>query len=225
MKLALALALALFATGCVRSEDPGEPTVFAATSLKPALEGHEDARYSFAGSDQLVAQVRSGSKPDVIATASAVMLRELHAEGRVEAPVEFAYNRLVVAVPRDGRVKGFADLGDRGVRIAVGTRGVPVGSYARAVLTPRMERNIASEEPNSAAVLARVRSGAVDAAIVYRTDIGDLRALAVPVPLRPAYAVAVVSGTERAREFVRWLTGRGGREALQRAGFELPPGQ
>ena len=75
----------------------------AAASLKKALTAYDsDASFSFAGSDELAAQIRQGVKPDVFASANTKLPDELYAEGLVEKPVVFAGNRLVLAVPADG---------------------------------------------------------------------------------------------------------------------------
>ena len=61
--------------------------------------------------------------------------RAAPAASRRRAPVVFAANRLVVAVPADGAtVRSLGDLGNAGVRIAAGSASVPVGSYTREVL-------------------------------------------------------------------------------------------
>ena len=54
---------------------------------------------SFAGSDELAAQIRAGAKPDVFAAANTKLPDELFAEGLVERPRVFAANKLVLAVP------------------------------------------------------------------------------------------------------------------------------
>jgi molybdate transport system substrate-binding protein len=239
--VAVALAVVGLAAGCSGDDDTPELTVSAATSLKAAFTGYgggfdrADVRLSFAGSDQLAAQIRGGARPDVFAAAGGELLRELAEEGLVEGRVEFAYNRLVVAVPRDGTVRRFADLARPGVRISIGTRSVPVGAYARraldrlpAGLRVRIEANIASEEPDAATVIGRVRAGAVDAAFAYRSDVRAVQELAevgVPGRVRPAYAAAVVAGSrnaEEARAFVLGLRSARAREILARAGLELP---
>ena len=55
-RLIVALALALATAGCGTSDGPGV-TVAAAASLTEALEALGGATFSFAGSQQLVAQV------------------------------------------------------------------------------------------------------------------------------------------------------------------------
>jgi molybdate transport system substrate-binding protein len=227
-RLAAIAALVALVAGCGGDE---RITVSAASSLKPALttygEDFEGARFSFAGSDQLAAQIRAGARPDVFVAASAVLMQDLFEERLVEEPVTVAYNRLVVAVEEDSDIRSLEQLGDDGVKVAIGTRSVPIGSYARAGLRQlpaglraRIEDNIASEEPDASALVGRVHSGAVDAAIVYRTDVlavPELRAVDMAVPVRPAYAAAVVRGRDD-HGFVDGL-----REALRRAGFEVPP--
>src|SRR3954462_644730 len=126
-------------------------TVSAATSLKTAMTAYagdfEDAtvRASFAGSDELAAQIRQGVKPDVFASANTKLPDQLYKEGLVEKPRVFAANQLVLAVPADGTVTTLEDLAKPGTKIAMGSETVPVGSYTRKViakLAPGMRSRI-----------------------------------------------------------------------------------
>jgi molybdate transport system substrate-binding protein len=235
----LVAAVAMLAAGgCGGGGDP-RLTVLAATSLKQAFTGYAGAydgaavRLSFGGSDQLAAQIRAGARPGVLAAADEELPAALHREGLVEEPVRFARNRLVVAVPAGGgRVREFADLAEPGVRIAAGAPAVPVGAYARRAMRAlpasqgaAIERNVASEEPDVAAVVGRVRSATVDAGFTYLTDVAPagLRAIELPVKVEATYAAAVVRGSgheAEARRFVRGLAGGRGRAALDEAGFQ-----
>ena len=214
MRLAAAVLAAAALAGCGAGDE--RLTVSAATSLKEPLTDYagEDVNLAFGGSDQLAAQIRAGARPDVFVSADEGLPAALHREGLVEPPVRVGRNRVVVAVPEGGRVRRFADLARPGIRIAAGSPSVPVGAYARRALPDAAERNIVSQEPDAGAVVARVRSGAVDAGLVYATDVGELRAIEPPEPVRAVYAAAVVTRSERARAFVRGLP-----EALARAGF------
>lgn len=220
--------------------------VSAAASLKTAFENYgasfkdADASFSFAGSDELAAQIRKGAHPDVFAAANTKLPDQLYREGLVERPVDFTANRLVIAVPRNGdSVRSTADLDNAGVRIAAGSASVPVGSYTREVLSRlgaqralAIERNIRSNEPDVSGVVGKVSQGAVDAGFVYVTDVeaagGRLRAIGLPPRLQPrvVYGVAVVKDTSHdseARAFVEGLVSGTGQQALRGAGFEPPP--
>ncbi len=101
LRPALAIAaLAALATiaGCGGGGDP-RLTVSAASSLTSAFTryGEElhgaDARFSFAGSDVLAAQIQQGARPDVFASANTAYPDELHDRGLVGRPVVFGANR------------------------------------------------------------------------------------------------------------------------------------
>ena len=235
-RFALALAATLVLAGCGGSS---HLTVFAATSLKPAFERYGGARFSFAGSDELAAQIRQGSTPDVYAAANTKLPAQLYAQHLVERPVAFAANRLVLAVPAGSNsVRSVSDLVKPGLKIAIGSASVPVGSYTRQVLArlgPAESRailaNVKSEEPDVGGIVGKLSQGAVDAGLVYVTDVraaeGRLRAIELPARLQPVvrYGVAVVRGTshrEKAREFIDGLLHGEGRRDLLAAGFAPP---
>jgi molybdate transport system substrate-binding protein len=253
VRRACVLAIALLAlVGCGDDgggDDGGDRpalTVSAAASLKGAFTEYgrafEDAsaRFSFAGSDELAAQIERGVRPDVFAAANTKLPQQLHERGLVERPVVFAGNRLVLAVPADGSpVPSLADLREDGVTLAVGAASVPIGSYTRTVLDrlPEAQRrailaNVRSEEPDVAGIVGKLTQGAVDAGFVYVSDVrgagGKLRAIELPEALQPsvAYGVAVVEGSDhadQARAFIDGLLDGAGRRALEEAGFEPPP--
>jgi molybdate transport system substrate-binding protein len=213
--------------------------VGAASSLKAPFTALGGAQFSFAGSDQLAAQIRNGARPDVFAAANATLPDALYADGLVEKPVAFARNRLVIAVAPDSRITGLADLERAGVTIATGAPSVPVGAYTAKVLAglPAATRaailhNVRSREPDVAGVIGKVTEGAVDAGFVYVTDVkataGRTRAVELPRALRPGvvYEAAVVKGTQhegQARAFVRQLVSGKGAAELRRTGFAPPP--
>jgi molybdate transport system substrate-binding protein len=222
-------AAALFAAAGCGGDGDRQLRVAAAASLKQALTDYEPgARYSFAGSDQLAAQIRSGVRPDVYAAANTELPRDLHRQGLVERPLVFARNRLVLAT-RSPRIRSLADAARAGTRLAIGSRTVPAGIYARRVLARGPDRgrpvlaNVRSEEPDVAGVLGKVQQGAVDAGFVYATDARAAWLRAVPLANADVrYAVAVVRPSAAARAFVRGLREANGRRALLRAGFGLP---
>src|SRR3954447_327187 len=103
------ILVTLLLVGCGGSD--GTLVVSAASSLQGAFTAYGGAKFSFAGSDELAAQIRQGVKPDVFAAANTKLPDQLYKEGLVEKPRVFAGNRLVLAVPADGaKVAKLEDL-------------------------------------------------------------------------------------------------------------------
>ncbi len=249
--VAIFAVFALAAAGCGDNDDSGgssKPrlTVSAAASLKKAFTAYgadfagARARFSFAGSDELAAQIRKGVRPDVFAAANTKLPEQLYREGKVERPVVFAGNRLVLAVPaKSPRVRSLGDLRQQGVKLAVGSASVPVGSYTREVLgrlSPTQSKailgNVRSNEPDVAGVVGKLTQGAADAGFVYITDVvvtgGRVKAIELPKRLQPSvrYGASVVKGAKQPKQAKRFidglLTGKG-LETMDAAGFEPPP--
>jgi molybdate transport system substrate-binding protein len=246
--LGLVSAIAL-AAGCGSndnaSDKQGELVVSAAASLKRAFTAYGEqfnratVRFSFAGSDELAAQIRKGAKPDLFVSANTKLPDQLFGEGKVDKPTVFATNRLVLAVPKDSAVRSIEDLARKGTSVAIGASGVPVGDYTRKLLArlPAAQRmaivdNVRTEEPDVAGIVAKLSHGVADAGFAYYTDVaatgGRLRAIELPAKLQPkvAYGAAVVKGAPNpsaARAFIAGLLRGRGADALHEAGFGPPP--
>jgi molybdate transport system substrate-binding protein len=230
------------------SSGPTRLVVSAASSMTTALEScapefgkeeNADVRLSFAGSDELAAQIRQGAGVDVYAAAATKLPEQLHDEGLLNRPVEFATNELVLAVPKDSDIESLDDLTQADTPIAIGSESVPVGAYTRETLAklPADEEkailaNVRSEEPDVKGIIGKLTQGAADAGFVYITDVkaagGDLRTIALPSEVEPqvAYATGVVSKAERpelAGKFVEGLTQGPCADALKKAGFGPSP--
>jgi molybdate transport system substrate-binding protein len=250
--LAMLAAIALGAGACGGDDSStgggGTPplTVSAAASLKTAFTEYgkqfqdADARFSFAGSDELAAQIEKGVKPDVFAAANTKLPDALYDKGLVEKPTVFAGNRLVLAVPADGsKVSSLEDLEANGVKLAIGAKDVPVGTYTRTVLdklpptaSKAILANVRTEEPDVGGITGKLTQGAVDAGFLYASDVratdDKLKAIQLPDELQPtvAYGVAVVKGAKhpkQARAVIAGLLNGDGEQQLQAAGFLPPP--
>ena len=247
---AIVLAASILA-GCGGSGDSTgasrpELVVFGAASLGPAFEKYgddfdgADVRFSFAGSDDLAAQIRQGVTPDVYAGANTSLPEELHKDGLLDRPTTFASNKLVIGVPEGSEIKAVADLEQPGVKIAIGDEEVPIGIYTREVLKalgPGAEQailaNVASSEPDVAGIVGKLTQGAVDAGFVYRSDVDAAggRIVEVPIPAKAspdvAYGIAVTTDAaqpELARQFVDGVVSGDGQQILLDSGFGPPPG-
>jgi molybdate transport system substrate-binding protein len=214
-------------------------TVFAAASLTNVFPQIDRApRYSFAGSDQLALQIRQGAPADVYASASAKLPQLLYRDGLVSKPVVFATNRLAVLVPRSnpGSIHTVYDLRRRGLRIVIGDRSVPIGSYTRQLLdtigiTDGVMRNVVSQETDVKGIVAKVALGEADAGLAYVTDAKPVakrvRLVGLPRWAQPPirYELALVKAAQHpaaARAFVKRVLSKNGRLLLRRAGFGVP---
>jgi molybdate transport system substrate-binding protein len=207
-----ALVLVSALAGCSKAGGDGRITVLAASSLTEAFRAlPADADFSFGSSSRLAQQVAEGAPADVLATADEQSMRRA-GRGR---PVPFATNRLVIA--HRGRVHDTADL--TRVRVVLAAPSVPAGRYAaEALAAAGVAVRPVSLEADVKAVAAKVRSGEVDAGIVYATDAKGLDSIDLGIEAR--YFVAAL--TDDGRAFVDLLRGAEGRRVLRRHGFGLP---
>lgn len=225
----------------------GEPelVVFAAASLTTAFEkcGEEfkgaDVKFSFAGSDDLAAQIRQGVVPDVYAAANSSLPEELADDGLLEQPRTFATNKLVIGVPAGSTIDGITDLEQAGTTIAIGDPEVPVGAYTREVLgalgpdaSKAILDNVASSEPDASSIAAKIDQGAVDAGFIYTSDVdasdGAITEVALPKSVSPdvAYGIAVAPDApqpELAQQFVNGAIDGACQETLLASGFGPSP--
>lgn len=233
-------AVALVALALPASLSAAAPiNVLAAASLTdvfPRID--KSARYSFAGSDQLALQIRQGAPGDVFASASPKYAELAYRDGFVLKPVVFATNKLVILVPRSNPagIHSVYDLRRAGVKIVVGDKTAPIGTYTRQILdtlgiTADVTKNVVSEETDVKGIVSKVALGEADAGFVYRTDAKPValrtRTIALPAWAQPPikYELALVkASTHRsaARAFVAKVLSKRGRLLLSKAGFGLP---
>jgi molybdate transport system substrate-binding protein len=235
-----ALVVALLALVLPASVSGGTPiTVMAAASLTDVFPRIAPGpRYSFAGSDQLALQIRQGAPADVYAAASPKYTQLLYRDGFVQKSVVFATNKLIVLVPRSNpaHITTVYDLRREGIKLVIGDRTVPIGSYTRQILdalgiTTDVMENVVSQETDVKGIVTKVALGEADAGFVYLTDAKPVasrtRSIALPAWAQPPvrYELAVVkasSNLSAAKAFVKKVTSKRGRQLLSKAGFGLP---
>lgn len=217
-------------------------TVLAASSLTDAFpeigaafsDDHPDVevRFSFAGSQELVAQADSGAPADVLALAGTGSLDVL--ETSSSEPVTFARNRLTIIVPTSNPagVESISDLADPDVKVALAGPEVPAGAYAlEAFDNAEMVVDPVSEETEVKAVVTRVAFGGADAGVVYVTDAlgSDAEIETVPIPERynviatyPSVSLNTSPNTDLAQDFTDFLITDAAQQILRGYGFESP---
>jgi molybdate transport system substrate-binding protein len=234
------LAIVVATLALPASVSGGTPiTVFAAASLTEVLPRIDKApRYSFAGSDQLAIQIQQGAPADVFAAASPKQPELLFRNGIVGKPAVFATNKLIVLVPRanPANIYSVYDLRREGLKIVIGDKTVPIGTYTRQILdtlgiTAEVTKNVVSQETDVKGIVTKVALGEADAGFVYLTDAKPVasrtRSITLPDWAQPLirYEVAVVNASSRpaaAKAFVKKLLSKRGRLLLKQAGFGVP---
>ncbi|GAU71027.1 putative molybdate ABC transporter substrate-binding protein [Streptomyces sp. NBRC 110611] len=220
-----------------------ELTVLAASSLTDVFtkagaayeKEHPGTKvnFSFAGSQELAAQVTQGAPADAVVTADTKTMDRLTAD--VGTPTVIAKNRLVIVVGEGNpkKIKGLKDLTDLArVKVALAAPAVPAGRYSRQILAAQKLRvQPLTQEPNVRAVLSKVELGEADAGLVYKTDAAaapeKTDAIDIPdaqnaVASYPAATLKSSQHAEAAAAFVKWLSTPEAQRILQQAGFQQP---
>jgi molybdate transport system substrate-binding protein len=230
--LALALALGLAAPAVASALD-----VFAASSLRDVFtQIDKNPTYNFAASNTLQLQIERGANADVFAAASPQEPQALFKKGKCDRPVTFATNKLVLLVPKGnpGKIKNVFSLRAGGKKLAIGSKGVPIGDYTRSLLrrlglSKVLTTNTVSQESSVANVVSKVALGSADAGFAYVTDgriAGDkVQAIRLPRYAQPPvrYQMCRVKPSAEATAFINAVRSDRGRGLLKAAGFGLPP--
>lgn len=217
-------------------------TVLAASSLTDVFETAGAAyekqnpgtklKFSFAGSQELAAQVKQGAPADALVTADTRTMDGLKSD--TGAATVIAENRLVIATGKGNpeKVENLKDLADAELKVVLAAPEVPVGRYSKKILdAQKIDVKPVSQEPNVRAVLSKVELGEADAGLVYKTDAATatdkIDAVDIPdaqnaVASYPAATLKTSEHGEAASAFVAWLSGAEAQKILAEAGFQQP---
>jgi molybdate transport system substrate-binding protein len=199
--------------------------------------------FSFAGTDQLAAQIEQGAPADVFAGASTKYGDQLSGEDLIASPEVFCTNQLVVITPASNPgVDTLEDLATKPVKLVIGAETVPIGSYTRTALanldavygdgySDKVLANVVSNEDSVTTIVTKVQSGEADAGFVYITDAlsagEDVNTIKLPDEAQAvaSYPIAAVSASEHeadAQEFVDYVQSDAAQAMLADAGFGPP---
>jgi molybdate transport system substrate-binding protein len=241
---------AVLAALALQGVTPPQPiTVAAAVSLTEALEeiarayssaGGAQVRFNLAGSNVLARQIVSGAPADVFISADDAQMDVVEKAGALVpgSRVVLVENQLAVVSTPD-RVdfvrREFARAPAEIRRLAIGDpAAVPAGVYARRYLE---EKGLwMSYEPrivpttNVRAALTAVETGAVDAAIIYVTDLAAARTAVLALTVSTAEgprivypgALVATSRNPEAKRFLEFLSSPDATAIFTRHKFVAP---
>jgi molybdate transport system substrate-binding protein len=226
-------------------------TIFAAASLKNALDGintaceadvGEKAAISYAGSSALAKQIEQGAPADIFISADLDWMAYLSEKNLTKKDTETRLlgNRIVLVAPADSsaatEIKDGFDLaglvGDGKLAMA-NTDAVPAGKYGKAALEKlgawaAVEGKVAQSE-NVRAALALVATGEAPFGIVYQTDAAAEPKVRIVAQFPEdshapiIYPAAELSGSQDgdAASFLKCLQSSKARELFEAQGFTV----
>jgi molybdate transport system substrate-binding protein len=240
------LSILIFATSFIATESasaasPTTVNILAASSLQvqyTALAKKFEAAHSgikinisFGSSATLANQIASGAPVDIFVSADQASMAT--AKSEIINPVNYVINQVVVAIPTNSNITKIRDLNGK-VKWIQCARTAPCGIAADSAL--KAEGSVTSSpvslEASASSTLAKLLAGAVDAAIVYKTDV-----LANSAKLRPIYFSDAQSASTQyqiglsksaiekknrwANTFLLYLRSSEIRKSLAKAGFQV----
>ncbi len=232
-----------------QSSERGSVTVFAAASLKNAMDGiaaawrartGHDVVVSLAGSSALARQIQAGAPADVFISANADWMDRLEKDGLlVEGSRRDLLANSIVLIAHGGNVAPLEIspaldlsglLGEERLAMAL-VEAVPAGIYGKAALTrlglwDAVEPKVAQAD-NVRAALALVATGEAPFGIVYATDAAAEARVGVvgtfPADTHPpiVYPAAVLDGRDNplAGDFLAFLGGAEAAAIFAEQGF------
>lgn len=209
-------------------------------------QGFGQLRPSTGSSAALRTQIEQGAPADLFLSADTLNPQALVDAGLTNRmAVPLATNRLAIVVPEGNpaAITSPADLARAGVAVIAAGESVPITKYANELVTrlallpdyppdfaAKYAVNVASREDDVGAVLAKVKLGEGDAAIVYITDAraAELETVAIPddANVVATYAGVVLKRTTHpvaSQRLLDWIRGPEGQAILSRLGFSPAP--
>ncbi len=238
---ALLFTLTFTATESASATSPKTVNIMAASSLQvqyTALAKKFEAAHSgikinisFGSSATLANQIASGAPVDIFVSADQASMAT--AKSEIINPANYVINQVVLATPSNSNITKISDLNGK-VKWIQCARTAPCGIAADSAL--KAEGSVTSSpvsfEASASSTLAKLLAGAVDAAIVYKTDVlansSKLRAInfADSQSASTQYQIglsksAIEKKNRWANTFLLYLKSSEIRKSLAKAGFQV----
>jgi len=195
-----------------------EIAVFAGAMLRPAIEetitafeSREGVRVAriYNGCGILVAQMKSGKHPDAYISCDVAFMKQV--DDLFDSPRTLSRNRLVIAVQKGNphNIQTLKDLGRKGLRVGVGHEqqcalgAITKQTFLAGKVYGDVSENIVVQVPAGDMLVNQMRTGSLDAAVVYVSNMklgaGELDA--VPITGIPCSIVAQPAAIGRETQF------------------------
>ena len=250
LSLLMIFVILFFSNSCSnKSKEVPKIVIFSAISLIDVLEEIKSSfeseksveiSVSYSGSQKLARQIAAGADVDIFLSAGILPRDFLYELNLVSKTSTIASNRLVLVAGEDfsydiKNIKEIIELPIERISIA-NPELAPVGVYAKDMLEyyniwePFREKIIFANNARDA--LRYVKSGNVDLAIVYKTDVKIISSDKIKVidiidinSYRPiVYTAVAISGSNHptvVKEFISFLSGAYSKDVLHRNGFDI----
>jgi len=252
--LIAALFLA-FASHAGFAEEPEELTIFTAASLTGAFSdigslyeknANIEVAFNFDGSQNLRTQIENGAYADVFASANIKQMNALKRDMLMNnsSIIVFTKNKLSLIVPKNNPAKiiNLTDLAKPGLKIAIGTKDVPVGDYALQIISrlgndsvygpdykAQVMANVITQETTVNYIVTKVALGEADVGFAYVSDVTEdmaSRVDRVEIPdeynVIAEYHIGVVKESRypaQSQDFINLVISEQGKAILEKYGF------
>lgn len=165
--------------------DQPELTLYAGSMLRPAIEqtiSEFEAREGacvtrvYNGCGILVAQMKSGHVPDAYFACDMEFMNQVKDFFPISKSI--SQNELVIIVPKGNpaEIKSLKDLGRSGLRVGIGHEKqcamgwITQRTFAESGLQSELMKNVVVQTPTGDMLVNQMRSGSLDAAVVYLSN-------------------------------------------------------
>ena len=237
----LTLSLALSSAQTATAADGKSVNVLAASSLQvqyTALAKKFEAAHpgvkiniSFGSSTTLANQIAAGAPADIFVSADQASMTL--AKSEITNPTDYVVNQVVLAVPSNSSISKISDLNGN-VKWIQCAHTAPCGIAADRALASEggIKSSPVSYETTASSTVAKLLAGAVDAAVIFKTDVianpTKLRAIAFADTQAASsqYQIGIAKSAlakknRWANTFFLYLKSSDIRKALSKAGFQV----
>lgn len=226
-------------------EEPVELLVYAGAGLKKAMEAIKPAfeekenvkiEYVYAGSGQLLAQIETSGKGDVLIVGSEATYNIAKDKGQANESKLVAHHTPALAVEKGNPkgIKSLKDLTEDGIKVVLGdAKANAVGMTAAKIIEKNgleaINENVIATTATVNELIVIISTGEADVAIVTEDSIRlseDVEMVAIPEEenidqLIPVGSLTSSNNPELAQKLVDFIASEEGKAIFEKAGYRI----